>query len=326
MKKKLAALLVMTMGLSMALTACGGNSKTGTSVDLPADGAASSDTAAGDTTASDTAGGDTVSSDTASGDTASSDEKISLTVFIAASLNDAMTELSNSYMEGNPNVQISLNADSSGTLMTQIEEGAPCDMFFSAGQKQMDQLEKDGLLLKATREDALSNQVVVITWKGSGTKVTGLDTLIDASSIALADGSVPVGNYTRKALIANGTLDGSKDSSVYTTQEVSDALGGVTISEQSNVSKVLQTVAEGSCEVGTTYLSDLTGYEDKVEVLERISTDLTGDITYPLACIKNPDASDAQVQAANEFETYLLSTDSGEVFEKYGFTSLWNKR
>ncbi len=291
MKKKLAALLAMTMGLSMALTACGGNSKTGTSVDLPADGAASSDTAAGDTTASDTAAGDTASSDAATGDTVSSDEKISLTVFIAASLNDAMTELSNSYMEENPNVQISLNADSSGTLMTQIEEGAPCDMFFSAGQKQMDQLEKDGLLLKATQEDALSNQVVVITWKGSGTKVTGLDTLKDASSIALADGSVPVGNYTRKALIANGTLDGSKDSSV-----------------------------------GTTYLSDLTGYEDKVEVLERISTDLTGDITYPLACIKNPDASDAQVQAANEFETYLLSTDSGEVFEKYGFTSLWNKR
>ena len=296
MKKKLAALLAMTMGLSMALTACGGNSKTGTSVDLPADGAASSDTAAGDTTASDTAAGDTASSDAATGDTVSSDEKISLTVFIAASLNDAMTELSNSYMEENPNVQISLNADSSGTLMTQIEEGAPCDMFFSAGQKQMDQLEKDGLLLKATRED---------------------------SSIALADGSVPVGNYTRKALIANGTLDGSKDSSVYTTQEVSDALGGVTISEQSNVSKVLQTVAEGSCEVGTTYLSNLTGYEDKVEVLEKVSTDLTGDITYPIAGVKNADASDAQVKAVNEFETYLLSTDSGEVFEKYGFTSLW---
>ena len=146
------------------------------------------------------------------------------------------------------------------------------------------------------------------------------------SSIALADGSVPVGNYTRKALIANGTLDGSKDSSVYTTQEVSDALGGVTISEQSNVSKVLQTVAEGSCEVGTTYLSNLTGYEDKVEVLEKVSTDLTGDITYPIAGVKNADASDAQVKAVNEFETYLLSTDSGEVFEKYGFTSLWNKR
>ena len=120
----------------------------------------------------------------------------------------------------------------------------------------MDQLEADGLLVEGTRANVLNNQVVVITLKDSATKVSGLETLNKAESIALAGGSVPVGKYTRQALVNLGILPEVEDVSQITTQEVSEALGGVEISEQDNVSKVLMAVTEGSCEVGTTYYSD----------------------------------------------------------------------
>lgn len=99
-----------------------------------------------------------------------------------------------------PNVKIIYNADSSGTLLTQIEEGYECDLFFSAAQKQMDVLEADGFLVDGTRSDVVNNQVVVITLKDSKTKVKGLANLQDAESIALAGGSVPVGNIQDRLL------------------------------------------------------------------------------------------------------------------------------
>lgn len=166
------------------------------------------------------------------GDTA---EETEIQVFIAASLNTVMTELAEMYNEDHPEVKITYNADSSGTLLTQIQEGYECDIFFSAAQKQMDDLEADGLVKDGTRANVVNNQVVVVTLKDSGTKVTGLETLKDAESIALAGGSVPVGRYTREALKSLGLLGGSKPAEEYTTEEVSAALGGVEISEQDNV-------------------------------------------------------------------------------------------
>ena len=181
-----------------------------------------------------------------------SKKETEIQVFIAASLNTVMTELAKEYNEDHPEVKITFNADSSGTLLTQIEEGYECDLFFSAAQKQMDHLEKtDGLVVDGTRKNVVNNQVVVVTRKDSGTKVTGLETLKEASSIALAGGSVPVGKYTRQALVNLGILDKVDDVSTIPTETVSEALGGVEISEQDNVSKVLMAVAEGSCEVGT---------------------------------------------------------------------------
>ena len=244
---------------------------------------------------------------------------VEIQVFIAASLNNVMTELAKKYNETHPNVTITFNADSSGKLMTQIEEGYACDLFFSAAQKQMDQLEEDGLVVEDTRHNVLNNQLVVITWKNSGTKVKGLETLKDASSLALADGSVPVGKYTRQALMNLGILEKRDDPSTFTTQEVSDALGGVEISEQGNVSKVLQTVAEGSCEAGTTYSSDTYGFEDKVDVLEVVPYDVSGNIIYPIAQIKNGEADDAQTAAVADFEEFVLSDEAGKVFGDYYF-------
>ena len=234
-------------------------------------------------------------------------------------IRDRMEELAAKYQEEHPNVKITLNADSSGTLLTQIQEGYECDLFFSAAQKQMDTLESDGLVVEGTRSDVVNNQVVVLTLKGSGTEVTGLKDLEKAKSIALAGGSVPVGKYTREALVSIGTLEKTEDNSKITTEQISEALGGVEISEQDNVSKVLMAVTEGACEVGTTYYSDTYGYEDKVEILEKVSYDLTGNVIYPICRVENPEADDAQEEAAEDFRKFILSDEAKEVFEGYYF-------
>ena len=248
------------------------------------------------------------------------EEPVEIQVFIAASLNTVMQDVKAAYEAEHPNVTIVLNPDSSGKLLTQIEEGYECDVFFSAAQKQMNTLQDtDGLVVEGTRHNVVNNQVVVVTRKDSGTSVTGLADIGNAESIALADGSVPVGRYTRVAMAALGILPETEDPSVYTTQEVSDALGGVEISEQSNVSKVLAAVVEGSCEVGTTYYSDTYGYEDQLDILEKVSYDLTGNVIYPIAQVKNDQASDAQAAAAADFVEFVASDQMKPVFEGYYF-------
>ena len=294
MKKKiLAAMLAGAMVLSMA--GCSGGA---------------------DNSSDDTASDSASSEDSGSGETA---EETEIQVFIAASLNTVMTELADMYNEEHPEVKITYNADSSGTLLTQIQEGYACDIFFSAAQKQMDDLEADGLMVEGTRADVVNNQVVVVSLKDSGTKVTGLENLNEAESIALAGGSVPVGRYTRQALVNLGTLPETDDPASITTEEVSEALGGVEISEQDNVSKVLTAVVEGSCEVGTTYYSDTYGYEDDLDILQTVSYDLTGDVIYPIARVVNEEADDAQTAAAEDFLQFILSDEAKAVFDSYYF-------
>ena len=252
-------------------------------------------------------------------DGGSEEEETEIQVFIAASLNTVMTELADMYNEDHPNVKITFNPDSSGTLLTQIQEGYECDIFFSAAQKQMDDLEADGLMVEGTRANVVNNQVVVVTLKDSGTQVTGLEDIGKAESIALAGGSVPVGRYTRQALINLGMLPETDDPASITTQEISYALGGVEISEQDNVSKVLTAVVEGSCEAGTTYYSDTYGFEDQLDILQTVSYDLTGNVIYPIARVVNEEADDAQNQAADDFLAFILSDEAKEVFESYYF-------
>lgn len=249
-------------------------------------------------------------------------EETEIQVFIAASLNTVMQEVAAAYNKQHPEVKITYNADSSGTLLTQIEEGYACDVFFSAAQKQMDKLEKeDKLVVEGTRANVVNNQVVVVSRKDSGTKVTGLADIANASGIALADGSVPVGRYTRVAMINSGLLQGYEVDAAadITTQQVSDALGGVEISEQGNVSKVLAAVVEASCEVGTTYYSDTYGYEDELDVLETISYDLTGDVIYPIAQVVNEEADDAEKTAAADFVKFVTGDEAKAIFEAYYF-------
>ena len=243
---------------------------------------------------------------------AGKEEDVELQIFIAASLNTAMTDIAERYEKEHPNVKIVYNADSSGTLLTQIEEGYECDLFFSAAQKQMDQLEADGLVVEGTRHNVVNNQVVVITLKDSDTAVTGLENLNEAKSIALAGGSVPVGKYTRQALMNLGILDKVDDASTITTEQVSEALGGAEISEQANVT-------EGACEVGTTYYSDTYGYEDQIKILQTVSYDLTGNVIYPICRVENKEADAAKKKAADDFLAYVTSDDAKKIFDNYYF-------
>lgn len=259
------------------------------------------------------------SSQTADNGDSQEAEETEIQVFIAASLNTVMTELAEMYNEEHPEVKITYNPDSSGTLLTQIQEGYECDIFFSAAQEQMDDLEADGLVAEGTRANVVNNQVVVVTLKDSGTSVTGLENIGDAGSIALAGGSVPVGRYTRQALINLGMLPETDDPASITTEQVSEALGGVEISEQDNVSKVLTAVVEGACEVGTTYYSDTYGYEEDLDILQTVSYYLTGNVIYPIARVVNEEADEAQSAAADDFLAFILSDEAKEVFESYYF-------
>lgn len=295
MKKKGIAML-LTVALAAGMTGCAGEKE-------PAPGKPS----------------EKAKNETAESKENEASEETEIQVFIAASLNTVMTELAEKYNEEHPEVKIAYNADSSGTLMTQIEEGYACDLFFSAAQKQMDQLENDGFLVDGTRADVVNNQVVVVTLKDSGTAVTGLADLGEAESIALAGGSVPVGKYTRQAMVNLGMLPETEDVSAITTAEISEALEGVEISEQDNVSKVLTAVVEGSCEVGTTYYSDTYGYEEELDILETVPYDLTGNVIYPIAQVKNTEADEAQTKAAEAFLAYILSDEAKAVFDAYYF-------
>ena len=263
---------------------------------------------------------ETMAAETTAAATEAAGEKTEIQVFIAASLNTVMQDLAKQYNEQHPEVTITFNADSSGKLLTQIEEGYACDVFFSASQKQMNTLDEDDkLVVEGTRKNVVNNQVCVITMKDSGTKVTGLENIGEAASIALADGSVPVGKYTRQAMVNAGMLPETEDVSKITTEEVSQALGGVEISEQSNVSKVLAAVTEGSCEVGTTYYSDTYGYEDQVVILETIPYDLTGNVIYPIAQVQNEEADEAEKAAALDFIKFVTSDEAKTVFRNYYF-------
>ena len=246
------------------------------------------------------------------------EENVEIQIFIAASLDTVMTELARIFQKDHSNVTITYNVGSSGTLMTQIKEGFSCDIFFSASPNQMDQLEAEGFVEENSRRNIVNNQVAVVTRKDSGTKARGLSSLKDATSIALAGESVPVGRYTRQALLNQGILTG-EDPSAITTKQVSQALGGVVISEQDNVSKVLLAVLEGSCEVGTTYYSDIYGYEEELKILELVDAELTGEVLYPAARIKNKEAGENQREAAKQFLDFLLSQEAKEVFESYYF-------
>ena len=240
-------------------------------------------------------------------------------VFVAASLKNVMEDLGTQYEKENPSVKLVFQADSSGKLLSQIQEGYACDVFFSAAQKQMDTLEEEGKLVEGTRQNVVNNQLCVITRKDSGTKVSGLESLKEAKSIALADGTVPVGRYTRKALVSLGILPEAEDLSKISTKDVSEALGGVEISEQSNVSKVLAAVVEGSSEVGTTYYSDTYGKEADIEILEKVSYDLTGNVIYPISQVVNDEASEAEITEAKKFVEFVCSDAAKETFQKYYF-------
>lgn len=305
--KKRLVFLCLAVAMAASMAACGGTDDSQQDTNEPQQNNADQTEPTTDDTATDPT------------DEGEALEAAEIQVFIAASLDNAFQEIIQLYNETQPNITVRTNADSSGTLLTQIQEGYSCDLFFSAATAQMDTLEADGLAIDGTRVDLLQNEVVLITWKDSGTKVTGMENLQDASSIALAGGSVPVGKYTRVILQNLGVLDAGLKAADITTEQVSEALGGVEINECGNVSKVLSAVAEGSNEVGTVYYSDAYSRIDDIEILEHVSTELSGDIIYPMCRVSNPEADEAITAAADDFYAFLQTDEVMEIFEKYMF-------
>ena len=236
-----------------------------------------------------------------------SDLKGEVNTFIAASLSNAMEEIQKDFNETYPDVEILYNADSSGTLQTQIEEGARCDIFFSAADKQMDALVDEDLAKKDTVEDILENKVVLIKPKDGETKVTGFENITDAANIALAGDSVPVGQYSRE---------------IFDNLGITDEVNKMEINEGKNVSEVLAAVSEGSNEIGIVYATDAASVADKVDVIAEAPADaLKTPVLYPVGLIEDKEASEDDTAATEAFLEYIKSDDAMKVFEKYGFTA-----
>ena len=238
---------------------------------------------------------------------ADTDLKGEVNTFIAASLSNAMEEIQKDFNETYPDVEILYNADSSGTLQTQIEEGARCDIFFSAADKQMNALVDENLAKKDTVEDILENKVVLIKPKDGETKVTGFENITDAANIALAGDSVPVGQYARE---------------IFDNLGITDEVNKMEINEGKNVSEVLAAVSEGSNEIGIVYATDAASVVDKVDVIAEAPADaLKTPVLYPVGLIEDKEASEDDTAAAEAFLEYIKSDDAMKVFEKYGFTA-----
>ena len=238
---------------------------------------------------------------------ADTDLKGEVNTFIAASLSNAMEEIQKDFNETYPDVEILYNADSSGTLQTQIEEGARCDIFFSAADKQMNALIDENLAKKDTVEDILENKVVLIKPKDGETKVTGFENITDAKNIALAGEDVPVGQYSRE---------------IFKNLGIEDDVNKMEINEGKNVTDVLASVSEGSNEIGIVYATDATSVADKVDVIaEAPEGSLETPVLYPVGLTVDAEASDEEAAAADAFLEYLQTDDAMKVFEEYGFAA-----
>lgn len=234
------------------------------------------------------------------------DLKGEIYVFIAASLSNAMEEIQKDFNEMYPDVEILYNADSSGTLQTQIEEGARCDIFFSAAEKQMDALEEKGLAIADSVVDLLENKVVLIRPAGGETAVTGFENITDAENLALAGESVPVGQYARE---------------IFANMGIMEAVEAMEINEGRNVTEVLAAVSEGSNEVGVVYATDAAFAADRVEIVAEAPADsLDTPVYYPVGLISDEEADAEEEIAAETFLAYLQEEEAAAVFEKYGFT------
>lgn len=283
MKKALAALFALMMLASFTLVACG-DSSTGASSSAPA---ASSSSAA-----------------SSSASTADEHEDVTMMVAAAASLEYSFTdELIPMFQELYPWVTVEGSYDASGKLQTQIEEGLAADVFMSAAMKQMTALEEGGFIDPASVVELLENEIVLITGTDTETTVTSFEDIDNAATIALGDPeSVPVGQYSEEALTSLGLFE---------TIQPKVSMG-------TNVTEVLNWVAEGSAEVGIVYATDAATMPDKVKVIATAPEgSLETKVIYPVGVL----AEAPQKEAAELFIEFLQTPEAIAVFEAYGFKS-----
>lgn len=284
--KALAALMALAMTMTACLTGCG-NTNTNTNADT---GSAASD----------------------------SGKKTELVVFAAASMTETLNQIKTDYEAQHKDVTLMYNFDSSGTLKTQIQEGATCDVFISAAQKQMDQLdaskdetanpEKLDFINSDSRMDLLENKVVLVVPENNPKNINSFDDLknkLESGDVLMAMGNsdVPVGQYTQKILQYFG-LD---------EKALADA-GEITYG--SNVKEVTTQVSEGSADCGIVYYTD--AYSAGLKVVGEATEEMCGKTIYPAAVMKNSE----HPEQAQEFLAYLSSDAAAKVFEKVGFVAV----
>ena len=261
------------------------------------------------------------SASTASSATAASSaagESVELIVFAAASLTETLNALAENYTAEHPTVTFRFNFDSSGTLKTQIAEGADCDLFLSAGQKQMNQLDitassevnTEGLdfVDADSRVDLLENKVVLCVPEGNAKGIDSFDALAEhlkAEDVLFCMGNsdVPVGQYTQK-ILAYYDLD----------EAVLTAAGVITYG--SNVKEVTTQVSEASVDAGVVYCTD--AFSAGLTVVDEATSEMCGQVVYPAAVLKNA----PHAEAAKEFLAYLQTDVAAKVFESVGFRAV----
>ena len=294
MKKYLSLLLALCLTLSLA--ACG--SKADTSANA-ADGSQTQDNAPTEAPAG---------------------EPVELIVFAAASMTETMNQIKEMYEQENPNVTITYNFDSSGKLLTQIKEGADCDLFISAAPKQMNamdgSLKEDvdknpnglDLIVTDSRVDLLENKVTLAVPEGNPKGIESFDQLAELLKngdvmLAIGNSDVPVGQYTQKIL------------AYYALDEEALAAAGV-ITYGSNVKEVTTQITEASVDAGVVYCTD--AYSAGLTPVDEATKEMCGQVIYPAAVLK----AAPNAEAAREFLAYLQTDRAATVFESVGFTAL----
>lgn len=270
MKKWTAAILAAVLSVSM-LAGCG-SSSSGTATDAGSAGSADS----------------TVS------------QKREVIVYAAKSMIDCLDELIADYEEDNSDVEITANYAGSGDLQSQIENGAPCDIFLSAAQKQMDALCDEDLMAEDTRSDLLTNEAVLVVPKDSDTVASFEDLASDSvEKVAIGNpDSVPVGQYAQEILTTLGIWDAVNAKAV---------LG-------SDVRQVLAWCETGEVDAGIVYATD-AAVTDSVKVVCAAPEDSCAPVIYPIALTRDG----AENEDAQSFLEFLKTDDAAEVFEAYGF-------
>lgn len=231
-------------------------------------------------------------------------EQTDVVVFAAASLTETLTELKPLYEAAHPGVNLVFNFDSSGTLKTQIEEGADCDVFVSAGQKQMDELT---CVMEGTRIDLLENKVTLVTPEGNPKAIASFDSLAEQLRqgdilLCMGNSDVPVGQYTQKIL------------AYYGLDEAALAQRGC-ITYGTNVKEVTTQVVEASVDCGVIYGTD--AYSAGLTPVDLATADMCGQVIYPAAVM----TGSAHPELAKEFLTYLTGEEAMMVFQSVGFSN-----
>lgn len=285
--KALAALMALAMTMTAGLTGCG---STSTNTSANADTGSASDSSA----------------------------KTELVVFAAASMTETLNQIKTDYEAQHKDITLTYNFDSSGTLKTQIQEGATCDVFISAAQKQMDQLdaskdetanpEKLDFVNSDSRIDLLENKVALVVPDNNPKNIQSFDDLkskLESGDVLMAMGNsdVPVGQYTQKILQYLG-LD---------EKALADS-GEITYG--SNVKEVTTQVSEGSADCGIVYYTD--AYSAGLKVVGEATEEMCGKTIYPAAVMKNSQ----HPKEAQEFLDYLHGDAATQVFEKVGFVAV----